>query len=132
MSTFQSKYDKDGIGAHVNTRVGNRAPEGTVALVGAGPLGMNVRESYVDREDAVGIIEALTTAVEAADAREAEAEAARWKRGDVVTLVGGTGDRRIIIRDEVDGFVDIVMLEGPYAGRRRLTSAAARYTRSIL
>ncbi|MGW5402661.1 hypothetical protein [Streptomyces sp. NPDC003952] len=64
--------------------------------------------TILDREAAVGVIEALTNAVEAADTREAEA-ARKLKRGDEVAFVGYDGRYRYtVISDEENGRVDVV------------------------
>lgn len=73
---------------------------------------------YLDREGAVGIITALTDLVEAADteeahkaAAEAAKEAARIKRGD---LLSTDVSRYVALTDEADGALTVVNLDvGP-------------------
>lgn len=74
---------------------------------------------YLDRTAAVKVIDALTTLVENADAKEAAeaakkaAEAKKLKAGDVVYVTYAPHARRTVISDEdADGFVDVVVLSG--------------------
>jgi hypothetical protein len=98
----RTKLDRDGMGAHVNPSYPSNVfqryglPPGNVAVIGAG-VGMNVREAFVDREDAVLIITALSDAVEAYDnaypaprpvAVVSTPAPAPLKKGDPVELVG--------------------------------------------
>ncbi|WBQ03823.1 hypothetical protein [Kribbella sp. CA-293567] len=86
MTLTQTKLDRDGVNVHVNPASPdayrtNAIPADCVGVLGAGTGGLRVHEAFLDREDAVRIITALTDAVEAYDGREdAQSEAARKAR----------------------------------------------------
>jgi hypothetical protein len=106
VSTYgqQTPRDFNGVAAWAAPVRDGHTQDGLVARVGAG-WDARVQEAHLDRAGAVQIIEALTAAVEAADAREAEA-ARKLKRGDQV--ISGGGVLYTVISDEVDRTVSVV------------------------
>lgn len=118
--------DIDGVAAWVNGTVGDRAPEGTIAVVGAGH-GLQCREALVDRENAVRLVEALTNAIEAHDAEEARKAATKLKAGDIVRGRMVSGSRYVVTSNEDDtGRADMVRLSHPlYEEGRFLPSRSA-------
>lgn len=103
MSTFTNFYAKDADGDTVTVQESSAPTKGFAFLMTA------TDGVWLDRENAVGVIEALTDLIEAADAREAEA-AKRLKRGDKVRLSSVNTDHRYtVVTDESDaGRVEVV------------------------
>lgn len=107
MSTFTQINDVDGDSVTVQSADYAHRPE----IVTSVHDDHNGTYHDLDRENAVRMIEALTAAVEAADAREA-AEARKLKRGDLVRLVTNRTWLYTVLSDEdTDGRVDLVCLE---------------------
>jgi hypothetical protein len=107
----------------VDTPVGG--PDGAVAYISRAVNG------HYDREAVVALIEALTNAVEAADAREV-AEARKLKRGDKVHLRGYPSALRTVVTDETAcGLVDVVTITSEYghAGELQTRVTASQYVR---
>ncbi|GAA0627620.1 hypothetical protein HPO96_37180 [Kribbella sandramycini] len=103
-NVYTEIHDVDGDVMEVTTWATTSA-RGIIASTDSGVMDL-------DREGAVHLIEALTAAIEAADAREAK-EAAKLKRGDKVSYRGVPASTRTVMSDEDDrGRVDVVITGG--------------------